>query len=123
VLLPLLVHIGDRVSHYRLRGLRRSERTETGLVDPAKVELTKYKVSEVGRRLGMFWSENLLADPKRFLKERFGFGILAHIIVQRAQVVKAGRRVGMFWPKLLRNPERFLVERLRANSVSDWSIC
>ena len=57
----------------------------------------------------MFWPKNLLPDPERFLKERFGFGVLAHILVQHAQVIEARRRVGMFWPKnLLPDPERFL---------------
>ena len=60
----------------------------------------------------MFWPKNLLPDPERFLVERFGFGVLAHILVQLGQVIEAGRRVGMFWPKnLLPDPERFLVER------------
>ena len=60
----------------------------------------------------MFWPKDLLPDPERFLKERFGFGVLAHSLVQRGQVIEAERRVGMFWPKnLLPDPERFLVER------------
>ena len=40
--------------------------------------------------------QNLPPDPERFLKERFGFGVLAHCLVQRGQVIEAGRRVGMF---------------------------
>ena len=60
----------------------------------------------------MFWPKNLLPDPERFLKERFGFGVLAHVLVQQGQVIEALRRVGMFWPKnLLPDPERFLKER------------
>ena len=49
----------------------------------------------------MFWPKNLLPDPERFLVERFGFGVLAHSLVQHGQVIEAGRRVGMFWPKNL----------------------
>ena len=57
----------------------------------------------------MFWPKNLLPDPKRFLVERFGFGVLAHILVQQGQVIEAGRRVGMFSAQdLLPDPERFL---------------
>ena len=60
----------------------------------------------------MFWPKDLLVDLEHFLKERFGFGVLAHILVQLAQVIEAERRVGMFWPKdLLRDLERFLKER------------
>ena len=60
----------------------------------------------------MIWSKNLLADPERFLVERFGFGVLAHGVVQRGQVIEAIRHVGMFRPKdFLPDPERFLVER------------
>ena len=60
----------------------------------------------------MFWPKNLLPDPERLLVERFGFGVLAHILVQQGQVIEALRRVGMFWPKdLLADPERFLVQR------------
>ena len=61
------------------------------------------------RRVGMFWPEDLLPDPERFLEERFGFGVLAHCPVQLGQIIEARRRVGMFWPKnLLPDPERFL---------------
>ena len=57
-------------------------------------------------------AQDLLPDPERFLVERFGFGVLAHSLVQRGQVIEAQRRVGMFWPKnLLPDPERFLKER------------
>ena len=60
----------------------------------------------------MFWPKDLLPDPERFLIERFGFGVLAHFLVQHGQVIEAHRRVGMFWPKnLLPDPERFLEER------------
>src|SRR6266446_2975797 len=45
--------------------------------------------------------QDLLPDPERFLVERFGLGVLAHILVQRSQVVEAGRCVAMFWPKKL----------------------
>ena len=37
------------------------------------------QVIEAGRRVGMFRAQDLLPDPERFLKERFGFGVLAHI--------------------------------------------
>ena len=47
----------------------------------------------------MFRPKNLLPDPERFLKERFGFGVLAHVLVQLGQVIEAIRRVGMFRPK------------------------
>ena len=57
----------------------------------------------------MFWAQDLLPDPERFLKERFGFGVLAHLLVQHGQVMRLVRRVGMFWPKnLLPDPKRFL---------------
>ena len=60
----------------------------------------------------MFRPKNLLPDPERFLKERFGFGVLAHRLVQRGQVIEADRRVGMFFTKnLLQDLERFLKER------------
>jgi hypothetical protein len=59
-----------------------------------------------------FWPKDLLADPERFLKQRFGFGVLAHCLVQCGQVIEAKRRLGMFWRKNLPpDPERFLVER------------
>jgi hypothetical protein len=32
----------------------------------------------------MFRAQDFLPDPKRFLKERFGFGVLAHNLVQTA---------------------------------------
>ena len=61
----------------------------------------------------MVRAKNLLPDPKRFLKERFGFGVLAHSLVKLGQVLEADRGVEMFWPKdLLQDPERFLKERL-----------
>jgi hypothetical protein len=61
----------------------------------------------------MFWPKDLLADPERFLAERLGFGVLAHILVQHGQAIEAAGRVEMFWSKnLLPDPERFLVERL-----------
>jgi hypothetical protein len=44
----------------------------------------------------MFWPQDLAADLERFLKERFGLGVRAHIVVQHGQVVEAGHRVGMF---------------------------
>jgi hypothetical protein len=34
------------------------------------------RVIEAGRRVGMFWPKNLLADPERFLVERLGFGVV-----------------------------------------------
>jgi hypothetical protein len=37
----------------------------------------------------MLWPKNLLPDPERFLKERFGFSVLAHILVQLRQVIEA----------------------------------
>ena len=70
------------------------------------------RLLRLARRVRMFWPKNLLPDPERFLKERFGFGVLAHSLVQLGQVIEARRRVGMFWPKnLLPDPERFLKER------------
>ena len=60
----------------------------------------------------MVFTQNLLQDLERFLKERFGFGVLAHILVEHGQVIEALGGVGMFRPKnLLPDPERFLVER------------
>jgi hypothetical protein len=32
----------------------------------------------------MFFTQNLLVNPERFLKERFGLGVLAHILVEQA---------------------------------------
>ena len=56
----------------------------------------------------MFWAQDLLPDPERFLVERLGFGVLAHGVVQHGQVIEARCRVGMLWPKnLLPDPERF----------------
>ena len=51
------------------------------------------------RRVGMFRAQDLLPDPERFLVERFGFTVLAHILVQGGQVIEALRRVGMFGPR------------------------
>src|SRR5271165_3509410 len=60
----------------------------------------------------MFWPQNLLADPERFLKERFGFGVIARMIVQHGQVIEALGAVWVFWPQnLLADPERFLKEQ------------
>jgi hypothetical protein len=44
----------------------------------------------------MFWPKDLLSDPKRFLIKRFGFGVLAHGLVQVAQVLLTaiGRKSG-----------------------------
>ena len=68
----------------------------------------------------MFWPKNLLPNPERFLKKRFGFGVFADVFVQLTQVFHAGCRVGMFWPKnLLPDPERFLKERLGFGVVLD----
>jgi hypothetical protein len=62
---------------------------------------------------GMFRPKNFPVDPERFLKERFSFGVLAHVLVQLAQVIEAGRGDVMFRAQdLLVDPERFLVERL-----------
>jgi hypothetical protein len=55
------------------------------------------QVIEAARRVGMFRTKDLLPDPKRFLKERLGFGALAHFSVQRGQVIEAQGRVGIFW--------------------------
>jgi len=53
-----------------------------------------------------------LPDSERFLVERFGFGVLAHRLVQQGQVVEASRRFDTFWPKdFLSDSERFPVER------------
>ena len=74
----------------------------------------------LSRRVGMFWPKNLLPDPERFLVERLGFGVLAHILVQLGQVIEAGCRQGMFWPKdLLPDLERFLVERFGFRIVAN----
>ena len=60
----------------------------------------------------MFRAQDLLLDPERFLKERFGFGVLAHFIVQPCQATEAGRSVWMFRAQyLLPDPERFLQKR------------
>ena len=68
----------------------------------------------------MFRSKNFLPDPKRFLVEWLGFGVLAHILVQRGQVIKAKCCVGIFRPKnVLPDPERFLVEWLGFGVVPD----
>ena len=57
-------------------------------------------------------AKDLPADPERFLKKRFGCGVLAHCFVQHCQVVEALGGVGMIQPKdLLPDPERFLKER------------
>jgi hypothetical protein len=59
----------------------------------------------------MFFTQHLLPDPERFLAEQFGFGVLAHILVQPAQVIEALRRVRMFRAQdFLPDPERFLVD-------------
>jgi hypothetical protein len=48
----------------------------------------------------------------RFLKERFGFGVVARHVVQLGQVIETLRCVDMFWPKdLLSDPKRFLIKR------------
>jgi len=36
------------------------------------------------------WPKNLLVDSGRFLEERFGFGVLAHILVQQEPEVIQG---------------------------------
>jgi hypothetical protein len=54
----------------------------------------------------------LLTDSERLLKERFGFGVLAHILVKLGQVIEANKRIGIFRAQdLLVDPERFLKER------------
>ncbi len=59
----------------------------------------------------MFSAEELLPGPKCFLAERFGFGVLAHALVQQGQVIGGSRRIGMFSAKeLLLDLERFQVE-------------
>ena len=61
---------------------------------------------------GMFWPKDLLQNSERFLKEQFGFGVLAHNPIQRGQVIEALRRVAMLGADvLLPDPKRFLIER------------
>ena len=68
----------------------------------------------------MFRPKDLLPDPKRFPKERFGFGVLAHRLVQQRQIVQDLGGVGMFGTQNLPpDPERFLVERLCFGIVAD----
>src|ERR1700730_5852256 len=60
----------------------------------------------------MFWPENFLQDPQRFPVERFGFGVLARILVKQSQGIEADRSVGIIWSKnLLPDPERFPAKR------------
>jgi hypothetical protein len=60
----------------------------------------------------MFRAQDFLSDLERFLKERFGFGVLAHSLVQVTQVIKALGGVEMFSGQdLLPDLERFLEER------------
>ena len=62
----------------------------------------------------MFLTQDFLPDPKRFLEERFGFGVLAHVLIQPGHVIAAHRRVGMFRAQdLLPDPERFLEGAVR----------
>ena len=51
---------------------------------------------------------------QRFLKERFGFGVLAHRLIQLGQVIEALRRVGMF-------PAKDLLADLRSASCRSGS--
>ena len=70
------------------------------------------QVIEAERRVGMFWPKNLLPDLERFLIERFGFGVLAHSLVQPARLLRLVAVSGCSEPKnLLPDPERFLKER------------
>jgi len=49
---------------------------------------------------------------QRLLKQRLGFGVLVHSLVNLGQVIETLRRPGMFRPKnLLPNPEHLLEER------------
>jgi|SRR5580704_10830790 hypothetical protein len=60
----------------------------------------------------MFRARDLLPDLERFLVKRFGFGVLAHRLVQPSEVVEALGDVGMLVPKdLLPDPQRFLKRR------------
>jgi len=71
----------------------------------------------------MFWPKNLLADPNRFLKKRFGFGVLTHIQVQHGQVIEALGGLGIFWPKnFLPDADRFLVERFRLGGLAHFPV-
>src|SRR5208337_3892335 len=40
------------------------------------------------RRVGMFWPKNLLPDPERFLKERFGFGVVPDLLEKEPEVIQ-----------------------------------
>ena len=74
-----------------------------------RIQVQHGQVIEALRRVWMFWPQNLLPDPERFLKERFGFGVIVRIQVQHGQVIEALRRVWMSWPQnLLPDPQRFL---------------
>src|SRR5271165_1703779 len=68
----------------------------------------------------MFRAQDLLPDPERFLVERFGFGVLAHILVQVGQVIEAVRRVGMFVPShVIRGSFLTLIRRKFWNGIGD----
>ena len=51
----------------------------------------------------MFRAKRFLADFERALIERFGFGVVAHVLIKQRQIVEALGGVGMF------RAERFLL--------------
>ena len=65
------------------------------------IQIQHGQVIEALRRVWMFWPQNLLPDPQRFLKERFGIGVIVRIPVQHGQVIQALGGAWIFWPQNL----------------------
>jgi hypothetical protein len=45
------------------------------------------QVIEACRRVGMVSSQDLLPDPKRFLQQRFGFGVVPDLLKKEPEVI------------------------------------
>ena len=60
----------------------------------------------------MFWPKDLLLDPERFLLERFGFGVLAHVRYKWPRLSRLVAVRDVRAQDLLPDPERFLKKRL-----------
>jgi hypothetical protein len=83
------------------------ERFGSGVIAHNPVELAQ--VIEALRRSRIFWPEDLLPDPQRFLKERLGFSVSARCLVKHGQVIEAGSGIGIAQAEdLLPDPECLL---------------
>jgi eukaryotic-like serine/threonine-protein kinase len=69
----------------------------------------------------MFWAKRLLPDSERFLKERFGFGVPPHTLVQRAHswiALRVALRIGLIFGLIFGLVGCGLTEKVKVGKAS-----